>query len=81
MNWNALLPELVLVFGIFFIFILDLFASKKHYRTLTYISALVPIASLISLLFVNYPSKTLFDLFEVNSLNLLGKAVIYLLTS
>ena len=45
MNWNALLPELVLVFGIFFIFILDLFASKKHYRTLTYISALVPIAS------------------------------------
>lgn len=81
MNWNVLLPELVLAFGILLLFILDLFASKKHYRTLTYISALVPIASLISLLFVNYPSKTLFDLFEVNSLNLLGKAVIYLLTS
>jgi len=33
-NWNALLPELVLVFGIFFIFILDLLAKKEENNTL-----------------------------------------------
>ncbi len=81
MNWNVLIPELVLSLGILLVFVLDLFSDKKHYRALSILSALVPIASLISLLFVQYPAKALFDLFEVNALNLLGKAVLYMLTS
>ncbi len=81
MNWNAVIPELVLALGILLVFVLDLFADKKHYRLLSAISALVPIASLISLLFVQYPARTFFDLFEVNALNLLGKAILYILTS
>ncbi len=81
MNWNAVIPELVLALGILLVFVLDLFSDKKHYRLLSVISALVPIASLISLLFVQYPAKALFDLFEVNALNLLGKAILYILTS
>lgn len=81
MNWNALIPEIVLSLGILLVFVLDLFVQKKHYRALTIISAFVPIASLISLLFVNYPASSLFNVFEVNSLNLLGKAILYILTS
>ncbi|MFN7065979.1 MAG: NADH-quinone oxidoreductase subunit N, partial [Aquificaceae bacterium] len=81
MNWNALLPELILSLGILFVFMLDLLLPKREYRLLLYLSTLVPIASLTSLLFVSYPAKAFYDLFEVNSLNLLGKAVIYLLTS
>lgn len=81
MNWNALLPELILAFGILFVFIFDLLLPKREYRFLMSLSALIPIVSLISLFFVEYPAKALFDLFEVNSINLLGKALIYLLTS
>ncbi|MFN3599173.1 MAG: NADH-quinone oxidoreductase subunit N [Aquificaceae bacterium] len=81
MNWNALIPELTLSLGILLVFVLDLFLTKRDYRFLSTLSALVPIASLLSLFFVDYPARSLFDLFEVNSLNLLGKAVIYLLTS
>ncbi|MCS7263087.1 MAG: NADH-quinone oxidoreductase subunit N [Aquificaceae bacterium] len=81
MNWNALLPELLLSFGTLFVFILDLFATKKHYRALSYLSAFVPVASLLSLFFVEYPAKGFFDLFHVNAVNLLGKAVLYALTS
>ncbi len=81
MNWNALIPELVLALGVLLVFVLELFSQKKHYRLLGLFSAFVPVASLISLLFVQYPAKTLFDLFEVNALNLLGKAVLYILTS
>lgn len=80
MNWNALIPELVLSAGILLVFLLDLFAQKKHYRALTFLSALVPVASLISLLFVSYPAKSLSGLFEVHALNLLGKAILYVLT-
>ncbi|MFN3947816.1 MAG: NADH-quinone oxidoreductase subunit N [Aquificaceae bacterium] len=81
MNWNALIPEIILSLGILLVFILDLFLTKRHYRFLSLLSALVPIASLLSLFFVSYPAKSFFDLFEVNSLNLLGKAVVYILTS
>ncbi|MEJ5339072.1 MAG: NADH-quinone oxidoreductase subunit N [Aquificaceae bacterium] len=81
MNWNAIIPELVLSLGILLLFVLDLFLQKKHYRLLGTISAFVPVVSLISLLFVSYPAKALFGLFEVSSLNLLGKAVLYILTS
>ncbi len=81
MNWNALLPELIISLGILFVFIFDLLLPKREYRFLLYLSLLVPIISLISLFFVEYPAKTFFDLFEVNAINLLGKGVIYLLTS
>ncbi|MFN3976025.1 MAG: NADH-quinone oxidoreductase subunit N [Aquificaceae bacterium] len=81
MNWNALIPEITLSLGILLVFVLDLFLTKRHYRLLSILSALVPIASLLSLFLVSYPAKSFFDLFEVNSLNLLGKAVVYLLTS
>jgi hypothetical protein len=32
MNWNALLPELVLPFGILLLFFLDLLLDKRHFR-------------------------------------------------
>ncbi|MEN3028003.1 MAG: NADH-quinone oxidoreductase subunit N [Aquificaceae bacterium] len=81
MNWNILIPELTLSLGILLLFTLDLFASKKHYRTLLYIAALVPVFSLLSLLLVQHPAKGFFNLFEVSAVNLLGKAVLYVLTS
>ncbi|MDW8096199.1 MAG: NADH-quinone oxidoreductase subunit N [Aquificaceae bacterium] len=81
MNLNAFLPELLLSLGILLVFLLDLFVSKKHYRVLYYLSALVPVASFISLFYVSYPAKSFFELFEVNAINLLGKGVLYALTT
>ncbi|MCX8164914.1 MAG: NADH-quinone oxidoreductase subunit N [Aquificaceae bacterium] len=80
MNWNVLLPELTLSLGILILFLLDLFASKKHYRALVYASILVVFASFLSVFFVEHPARSFFNLFEVNSVNLLGKAIIYVLT-
>ncbi|MDW8066509.1 MAG: NADH-quinone oxidoreductase subunit N [Aquificaceae bacterium] len=81
MNWNALLPDITLSLGILIVFVLDLFSTKRHYRTLTYISAFVPVFAFFSLFFVEYPAKSFFDLYKVSSLTLLGKAVLYVLTS
>jgi NADH-quinone oxidoreductase subunit N len=80
-NWNALLPEIILSLGILVLFVLELFSERKHFRVLLLLAALLPIVALFSLFFVNFPARTLFDVFEVNRLNLVGKGFIYLLTS
>ncbi len=80
-NWNALLPELVLSLGALTLFILELFSSRRHFRLLVLLSAFVPLLAFLSLLFVEYPARTFFNTFEVNGLSLLAKALLYLLTS
>jgi len=80
-NWNALIPEIVLSVGILLLFFLELFSERKHFRLLILLSAFVPLFALLSLLWVSYPSKTLFDVFVVDRLSLTAKAFIYLLTS
>ncbi|MDQ7082011.1 MAG: hypothetical protein Q9N34_02745 [Aquificota bacterium] len=66
MNWNALLPEIVLSLGILLVFTLELFLRERYQRALTLISFLVVVASAFSVFFVNFPAKTLFDGFSVD---------------
>ncbi|WP_448587180.1 NADH-quinone oxidoreductase subunit N [Thermocrinis sp.] len=81
MNWNALLPEMVLSFGILLLFFLDLTLEKRHFKFLSLVGALTPLLALISLFFVEYPATTLFDMFSVGQLELFGKGVLYILSS
>jgi len=81
MNWNALLPELVLSFGILLLFFLDLLLDKRHFRLLNVLGGFVPIFAFISLFFVKVPEKTFFDTFSVGTFELFGKGLLYILSS
>jgi len=81
MNWNALLPELVLSFGILLLFFLDLLLDKRHFRLLHVLGGFVPIFAFISLFFVEVPAKTFFDTFAVSPSELFGKGLLYILSS
>jgi NADH-quinone oxidoreductase subunit M len=73
MNWNALLPELVLSFGILLLFFLDLLLDKRHFRLLNVLGGFVPIFAFISLFFVKVPEKTFFDTSPLVLLSSLGR--------
>ncbi len=80
MNWNALLPELILATGILIIFILELFLKEKYFKSLSVLGFITIIASAISVFFVNYPAKTLFDGFSVTGFNLIAKFLLLAVT-
>ncbi|WP_461830179.1 NADH-quinone oxidoreductase subunit N [Aquifex sp.] len=80
MNWNAILPELILVIGIITLFILELFLSKKHYKFLNILGFIFVFFSAYSIFFVNYPAKVFFDGFSVDGLSLIGKLFVLALT-
>lgn len=80
MNWNAVLPELILVIGILVLFILELFLSKKHYKFLNVLGFIFVFFSAYAVFFVNYPSKVFFDGFSVDGLSLIGKLFVLALT-
>jgi NADH-quinone oxidoreductase subunit N len=73
MNWNALIPELVISLGILLVFTLELFLKERYQRSLTLISFLVLMASAVSVFFVHFPARTLFDGFSVDGYNLMAK--------
>ncbi len=81
MDFTLILPEIILFIGILLIFFLDLFFEEKSFKFNVFIGGLVPIAALISLFFINYPSTTLYNMVYVDGLNLLGKGVIYIISS
>ncbi len=81
MNWNALLPELILSLGILLIFFLDLLLEKRHFRLLSLLGGLVPILAFVALFFVDVPAKALFDTFLVSPFELFGKGILYILSS
>ncbi|MEZ0362051.1 MAG: NADH-quinone oxidoreductase subunit N [Hydrogenobacter sp.] len=81
MNWNAVLPEILLSVGIILIFSFELFLSRRYYKFLTFLAGLVPLLAVFSLLFVSVPSKTFFDVFYVDTYTLIGKALLYVITS
>jgi NADH-quinone oxidoreductase subunit N len=81
MNWNALLPELILPFGILLLFFLDLLLDKRYFRLLNALGGFVPIFAFISLFFVEVPAKTFFDTFSVGPFELFGKGLLYILSS
>ncbi len=81
MNWNALLPELVLSFGILLLFFLDLLLDKRHFRLLHVLGGFVPIFAFISLFFVEVPANTFFDTFAVGPFELFAKGLLYILSS
>jgi NADH-quinone oxidoreductase subunit N len=60
MNWNALLPELILPFGILLLFFLDLLLDKRYFRLLNALGGFVPIFAFISLFFCRGARKDLF---------------------
>jgi NADH-quinone oxidoreductase subunit N len=60
MNWNALLPELVLSIGILLLFFLDLLLDKRHFKLLHVLGGFVPIFAFISLFFCGGARKDLF---------------------
>jgi len=72
-NWNALLPELVLSAGILTLFGLELFLRERYYKALVILSAVFAIVSALSVLFVSHPASTLFDGFSVSGFNLTAK--------
>ncbi len=80
MNWNAVLPELILVIGVITLFILELFLSRKHYKFLSILSFIFVFFSAYSIFFVNYPAKVFFNGFSVDGLSLVGKLFILALT-
>ncbi len=80
MNWNAVLPELILLIGIITLFILELFLSKRHYKFLNTLGFIFVIFSAFSIFFVNYPAKVFFEGFSVDGLSLIGKLFILALT-
>ncbi len=73
MNWNALLPEIVLSIGVLIIFILELVLNDRYYKSLTILGFVAIVASAFSVLFVHYPASTLFDGFTVSGFNLIAK--------
>ncbi|WP_457599897.1 NADH-quinone oxidoreductase subunit N [Hydrogenivirga sp.] len=73
MNWNALLPEIVLSIGILVIFVLELLLKDRYYKSLTILGFITVVASAFSVLFVSYPASTLFDGFTVSGFNLIAK--------
>ncbi len=73
MNWNALLPEIVLFFGILLLFLLELLLKEKYYKSLTLLGFVTVVLSAFSVLFVGYPASTLFDGFTVTGFNLIAK--------
>ncbi|WP_333784676.1 NADH-quinone oxidoreductase subunit N [Thermocrinis sp.] len=80
MNWNALLPEIVLSLGILLLFFLELFLEKKYFKFLSLLGALTTLAAFFSLFFVEYPAYTFFDTFYVSQLELFGKGMLYILS-
>jgi len=80
MNWNALLPEIVLSFGILLLFFLDLVLEKKHFKFLSLLGSLVAFGAFLSLFFVKYPTYIFFDNFYVSQPELLGKGILYILS-
>ena len=80
MNWNAVLPELILLIGILTLFILELFLAKRHYKFLSILGFIFVFFSAYSVFFVNYPAKVFFDGFSVDGLSLIGKLFILALT-
>ncbi|MFN3814061.1 MAG: NADH-quinone oxidoreductase subunit N [Aquificaceae bacterium] len=81
MNWNAILPEIVLSVGILIIFLTDLFFDKRYYKFNMFLSGFVPLFAFLSLPLVNLPAKAFFDVFHIENTNLIGKGVLYLITS
>ncbi len=73
MNWNALLPEIVLSIGILIIFALELLLKDKYYKALTLLGFVTVVLSAFSVLFVSYPASTLFNGFTVSGFNLIAK--------
>ncbi len=73
MNWNALLPEIVLSIGVLIIFVLELVLKERYYKSLTILGFVAIVASAFSVLFVHYPASTLFDGFTVSGFNLIAK--------
>ena len=80
MNWNTLLPEIVLALGILLVFVLEIFLKEKYYKLLTLLSFATVVISAFSVLFVNYPASTLFDGFTVSGYNLIAKVFLLAVT-
>lgn len=81
MDFTLLLPEIILFLGILVVFFLDLFLERNAFKINVFLGGITPLASLISLLFVNYPATTLYDMIYVDKLNLFGKAIVYVISS
>jgi NADH-quinone oxidoreductase subunit N len=79
-NWNALLPELILSAGILIIFLLELLLRERYYKALSLLGFLTVIASGFSLFYVNYPAVTLLGGFTVTGFNLLAKFLLLAIT-
>lgn len=80
MNWNALLPELILLTGVLVTFGLELLLKERYYRALTLAGFTAVVTSAISVLFVEYPASSLFGGFSVTGFNLLAKFLLLVLT-
>ncbi len=80
MNWNALLPEIVLSVGILLLFGLELFLRERYYKTLVILSAATVLLAALCVPAVSFPAKTLFDGFSVTGFNLLAKFLLLSLT-
>jgi len=79
-NWNALLPELVLSLGILILFSLELFLKERYYKTLTLLGFITIVLSAFSVFFVNYPASTFLNGFSIGGFNLIGKFLLLTVT-
>jgi len=79
-NWNALLPELILSAGILVIFFLELILKEKYYKTLSLLGFITVVASAFSIFYVHYPATTLLGGFTVSGFSLLAKFILLAVT-
>jgi len=77
LNWSAILPELVLSFGVLTLFLLELFLERRHFKFLTVLGFAFFVGASIATLFTAHPERLFFGGFSVDALSLAGKLLLY----
>ncbi len=76
MNWNAILPELIVSLGILLTFLLELFLKKEYVKAFYLVGFATLFSAFISTFFVRVPAEMFFGGFSVDSLMLVGKMLL-----
>ncbi len=80
MNWNAVLPELIISIGILLLFIFELFLKKEYIKFFSIFGFATLFGAFVSILFVKAPAELFFGGFSIDAFMLLGKMFLIAIT-
>ncbi len=80
MNWNAILPELILSIGILLLFAFELILKKEYSKFITVSGFGALFFAFVSVFFVKTPAELFFGGFSVDAFMLLGKSLLIWIT-